>query len=170
MRKDFELLKNTCLAEVQAQGIKPAKSIKWVINSRAKTRWGQCRKTGLLGYEIQIAERLLTDDRISEKDCKETIIHEILHSCYGCMKHTGRWKEYATRMNEAYGYDIKRVKTGAEMGVENHEANRMPAKYVFVCKKCGQRIVRKRECKFTKQYKSYGCGVCGTRRAFVRVE
>ena len=167
--KDVHKLINTCLSEVTSIGIKPSKNITWSINSRAKSRWGLCKKTGPFAFEIQIAECLLTDDRISETNCKETIIHEILHTCPKCMNHTGKWKEYAALLNEAYGYNIKRVKSTAEMGVEKREVKRQPVKYAFECKKCGQRIERKKECKFTKYYKSYGCGICGCKKAFIKV-
>lgn len=166
MTKDFNQLQKTCLEEILSVGIKPAKNISFKINKRAKTRWGICKKSSIDGYTIEIAARLLEDDRISEKSCKETIIHEILHTCKGCMKHTGKWKEYAEKMNVSYGYNIKRVTSGEEKGVENHQPKEQPVKYIYICKYCGQVIQKKRACKFTKYYNLYGCGICGSRRAF----
>ena len=123
--KDFEELQKECLAEVKAAGITPADKIKWVVNSRAKSRWGLCtRKNNGEYYEIQISNRLLEDDNISVKSCKDTMIHEILHTCADCMKHTGKWKEYARNMNTKYGYNIKSTTSGAEKGVENYKAKR----------------------------------------------
>lgn len=167
--KDLEKLTEICLKEVTSLGIKPAKNITWTINKRAKSRWGLCKKVSPFSFEIQIAECLLTDERISEISCKETIIHEILHTCPGCMNHTGKWKLYASKINETYGYHIARTKSAKDMGVEDREIKRQPVKYVFECKQCGQRIERRKECKFTKYYKSYGCGICGCKRAFVKV-
>ena len=159
--KDFKKLINESLNEVILAGIKPGNIISWDINKRAKTRWGLCKRYPNGDCEIQIAERLLIDDRISEKDCKETIIHEILHTCDGCHGHTGMWKAYADIMNRKYGYNIKRVTTGNEKGVENYVPKSEAYKYAFICKNCGSMILRKRQCRFTTHYKKYGCAKCG---------
>ncbi len=160
--KDYEKLINDSLSDVKRIGIKPGNITIWTINKRAKTRWGLCKQNPDKTFEIQIAERLLSDDRISEKSCKETIIHEILHTCKGCMKHTGKWKYYADVINQVYGYNIKRITSGIEKGVENYQpSSTMAIKYIFTCENCGATIYRKRESKFTKNYKNYGCARCG---------
>ena len=87
MMKNFEGLINECLAEIDSAGIETGKITSWMINSRAKTRWGLCRMKRDGSFEIEIASRLLEDDKISETACKETIIHEILHTCPNCWNH-----------------------------------------------------------------------------------
>ena len=159
--KDFERLKEECLREVADLGIPVGIIGSWTINTRAKSRWGQCKKEIDGTYSIQIAESLLKDERISEKACKETIIHEILHTCKGCMKHQGKWKAYATMMNGRYGYKIKRVTSGNEKGVENYTPKSTDIKYVFTCGGCGATIYRKRDSRFTRQYRYYSCTKCG---------
>ena len=168
--KDFDKLINICLEEIKAVGIKPGKIIKWSINTRAKSRWGYCIHKKIDNtYEIQIAEILLSDDRVSEEACKTTIIHEILHTCEGGMGHKGNWKKYANIMNERYGYNIKCSTSGEEKGVENRvAAYRLAYKYYFYCRKCGHIIKKKKSCKFTSYYRNYTCNLCGTRRAFVK--
>ena len=159
--KDFLRLKEECLEELRAVGITPGNIKAFSINKRARSRWGQCKKNSDGTIEIQIAQILLTDERISEKACKETIIHELIHACDGCMKHTGQWKKYAELMNRVYGYNIKRVTKGSEKGVEDYKASAMPIKYVFTCKGCGARIYRKRASRFTRNYWKYMCTRCG---------
>ena len=159
--KDFETLKEKCIDEVTHLGIKLGNISSWKINTRAKTRWGLCKLNPDDSYSIEIAARLLEDDRISETACKETIIHELLHTCKGCMRHTGKWKYYAEVVNQVYGYNIKRVTKGIEKGVENYESKEMNVKYVFTCGNCGATIYRKRDSKFTKYYRYYGCARCG---------
>ncbi len=159
--KDFERLKQECLQELADLDIEVGRIKAWSINTRARSRWGQCRQERDGTYSIQIAQCLLADDRISEKACKETIIHELLHTCEGCMKHSGRWKAYAQLMNRAYGYNIKRTTSGNEKGVENYKPQRMAVKYVFTCGGCGATIYRKRDSKFTRYYRLYGCTKCG---------
>ena len=159
--KNFIFLREQCISEITCLGIELGKIASWSVNRRAKTRWGLCRLKRDGSYEIEIAESLLADDRISEKACKETIIHELLHTCKGCMRHTGRWKQYAELMNRAYGYNIKRVTEGYEKGIENYKASEMAIKYVFTCGGCGATIYRKRDSKFTRNYRHYGCAKCG---------
>lgn len=168
--KDFEALIKQCIKEVEQAGIKPGKIDVWKINTRSKKRWGQCTKHTDGTIEIQIAHRLLADDRITEKACKETIIHELLHSCPECSGHTGKWREYAACMNRLYGYHIKRVTSGEEKGVENYTAKRQPARYVLVCRYCRKGIERKQKCKLTKYYRNYSCPWCGMPHAFERYQ
>ncbi len=159
--KNLERLKQECIVEITALGIELGNIKEWTINTRARSRWGQCKKERDGSYSIQISERLLADDRISEKACKETIIHELLHTCKDSMKHTGRWKIHAEMMNRKYGYNIKRTTTGNEKGVENYKPKRMSVKYVLTCGGCGATVYRKRKSKFTRYYKNYRCTRCG---------
>ena len=122
--KNFEMLQKVCIDEVLAAGIEPGNIVSWVINRRAKTRWGMCTKNLDGTCIIQIAARLIEDERISEQACKETMIHEILHTCKGCKGHTGLWLIYANIMNKKYGYNIKRTTSGEEKGVENYTASK----------------------------------------------
>lgn len=165
--KDYRQLRESALSEVIEAGIEPGVILHWGVNTRAKSFWGRCiYKKMLKGYYIEIAQKLLTDERISEIAVKETIIHEILHTCKDSMKHTGNWKTNAERMNALYGYRIKRVTQGEEKGVENYEQNSEPYRYAFRCRNCGAIVRRKRPCKFTKYYALYTCGRCNAKRAF----
>ena len=167
--KDFEQMIKESLSEVMAVGLKPGKIEKWVINRRAKSRWGLCKKIGINTFEIQIAERLL-EDEVSDMACKDTIVHEILHTCRGCHGHTGLWKTYADLMNRTYGYSIKRTTSSLEKGLEELPTKEMAIKYVFRCKNCGAMLYRKKKSRFTEHYKYYGCGRCGAKRAFVKLQ
>lgn len=165
--KDYDRLIDECLKEVQDADIIPGTINRWSINHRAKKRWGCCRRNSRGEFEIEISSVLLLDDRVSEKACKETIIHEILHTVQDGNGHTGKWKEFAERMNLKYGYNIKRVTSGSEKGVEEyHSAYRLSYKYMFKCKYCGDSIFRKKNSKFTHYYRNYYCRSCGRLRAY----
>lgn len=165
--KDFDRLINECLKEVEEAGITPGIISKWSVNHRAKKRWGSCKRKPGEGYEIEISSVLLFDDRVSEKACKETIIHEILHTVQGGNGHTGRWKMFAEQINAKYGYNIKRVTSGSEKGVEEyHSTYSLPYKYMFKCRYCGDTIFRKKSSKFTHYYRNYYCRSCGRLRAY----
>lgn len=140
-----------CMRELDALNIPYGKVREVTINTRAKRRWGQCREVRGL-YYISISDRLLEN----KDGLKNTIIHELLHTCPNCMNHKEPWKAVASKVNKAYGYNIKRCSGAEEKGVEPVEY-----KYVFKCKKCGVEVKQMRASKFTRNPRNYKCGCCG---------
>lgn len=130
--KNLTNLFNECMNEVKNAGIKTGNIISVTINTRAKNRWGQCRKTGN-AYSISISNRLLQDD-VSDLAAKTTIIHEILHTVEGCMNHGNKWQNVANIINRNYGYNVKRTTSSEEKGIKTTKAD---YKYNVVCQKCG---------------------------------
>ena len=121
--KNFEQLIKECLSDLESIGIKIGKVTKYSINTRAKSRWGQCKQVGNGIFEINISQQLLQDN-ISDQAAKDTILHEMLHTIDGCMGHKGKWKELAQKVNkELPQYTIKRVTSSAEKGIETKTAN-----------------------------------------------
>lgn len=114
--KDLQELASQCRAELASLQIPYGKVKIWSINCRAKARWGLCKKLPDGTYEIEIAKTLLQDD-VSDNAVKNTIVHELLHSCPGCFKHTGRWKQYAPTwpvmftqyVAQKYGYSVEYI-------------------------------------------------------------
>jgi len=139
-------------------GIEYGNIIDFTVNTRARNRWGQCRAVPG-GYTININASLL-DERNDENGLINTIIHELLHSCKGCMNHGENWKRLAARVYQAYGFNIKRTNSAAEKGVKEETRPEKPVKHKFVCEGCGQVITRQRESDFTKRYDKYTCGRC----------
>ncbi len=129
------------------------------INTRAKRRWGLCHKIADGIFKIEISSRLMEDD-IDMKQVEDTLIHELLHTCKGCMNHGAEWKKLADKVNRAYGYNIKRTASYAEVGISESERESF-AKHKFTCCRCGKSILRQRESKFTKNWQRYHCGICG---------
>lgn len=93
--RDVNVIAIECMRELENIGIKCGNVIKIDINTRAKKRWGQCRKIGN-NYIIEVNQILLREDTDID-GLKNTIIHELLHTCKGCMKHTGEWKQLAEK-------------------------------------------------------------------------
>ncbi len=153
---DINELLRQVIAEAKAIKIPVSDKIlpEVVINSRAKTRFGCCKKVGT-GYMIELSERVVS---AGEKACKEVLAHEVLHSCYGCIDHGARWKSYAEKMNAAYRYSISRATGSEEIGVEKD----YPVRYRFRCEKCGLVFERMRQSVFVKNYTRYRCR-CGGR-------
>ena len=143
-----------CKRELDRLRIRYAADITFAVNTRAKRRLGVCKKTGDR-YRIEIAASLL-DERASETLLKETLLHELLHTCYGCMKHTGRWKALADRVNAAYGYHITRA---AEEDVLPEALTEQP-RYRVTCPHCGAVYERFKRSQFIQHPERYRCGKC----------
>lgn len=75
------------------------------------------------------------------------------------MNHKSGWKIYAQRVNNVYGYNIKRISSAEDKGVRTIEKTRT-INNKYICEGCGQVIFRERDRGFEKRY---NCGICGKR-------
>lgn len=129
------------------------------VNTRAKRRLGCCRfREGT--YTIEVSAGILQSPDL----LKETLLHELLHTCPGCRNHGPLWKSYAAVVNQALGTSIQRT-------VKVEEAfsplRREEVKYVLRCQSCGREIKRLRMCKVVKTPWRYRC-LCGGKLKRVR--
>lgn len=152
------------LEEIRAAGIPYSPYIEEgiKINHRAKKRFGCCKKTRKKGhdsYEIEISSRLLSCD---SNAIKQTLAHEILHTCKNCGNHGELWKLYAEKLNGKYGYNIKRTGSWQQLGIEEKAPERKASeeKYLIICENCGAEIGRSRMSKVVKYPSKYRCR-CG---------
>ena len=81
--KDLEMLASECEADLSSINIQPGEVNQWLINTRAKNRWGQCKRCLPGIFDISISARLLQDS-VSDQAAKNTIMHELLHTVKGC--------------------------------------------------------------------------------------
>lgn len=134
--KDLQMIATECIRDLNAIGIYPhCKAQDFSVNTRAKHRWGQCKKRGDK-YSINISNRLLYDD-ISDIATKTTVMHELLHSCDNAMEHKHEWLRLANKVNQAYGYNIKRCTSASEkMTDEQIKRYNKPVEHkkTYVCK------------------------------------
>ena len=163
--KDLRQLASACEAELRAIGIRPGRVAVWKVNSRAKSRWGQCRELSPGCFEISIAARLLQDDT-GDQAAKDTIVHELLHTVKGCGGHRGKWAALAAQVNAALPqYTIKRTASAEEKGLTPDP----PAgRYLLRCSECGCEFPRERQSRLVQHPERYRCGVCGGRLKRVR--
>lgn len=154
--RDLNKIAAECMAELDKLQIPYREVEKFVVNTRAKSRWGRCQISSNGKFIISISDRLLMEDA-DIKGLKNTIIHELLHTCSGCMNHKTKWKFYADKVNREYGYNIKRTSTADEKGVKE-VIRRKKINHKYVCKKCGQIVIRERDRGFENKYH---CGICG---------
>lgn len=160
---DVDALLAQVIGEALAIGIPVSRQISPTVvpNTRAVSRFGCCRRRGE-GYEIELSARLL---EAGEAVVRETLAHEVLHTCRGCQNHGGRWREYAARMGAAYGYHITRAGTWEAMGL----ADQRPARYLLRCERCGLELKRARASSLVKHPERYRCR-CGGRLVSERGE
>ena len=126
------------------------------VNTRAVARFGCC-ETGPEGHVIEVSARLLA---AGEGAVRETLAHEVLHTCWGCKDHGARWKAYAAKMNAAYGYHISRTGTWEAVGLPEQK----PVNHLLVCQRCGQEFKRARASSLVRHPERYRCKCGGTLR------
>ncbi len=136
-----------------------------LINKRAKKRFGSCRKTAN-GFVIELSEFMLAADRFYMKN---TLAHEVLHTCRNCQNHGKNWKTYAAAMNEKYGYQITTTSSYEKMGLDKPQQQKK-YKYMIQCQSCGQKIYRQRKSKLIMYTRHYRCKCGGKLRCFVNNE
>ncbi len=88
---------------------------------------------------------------------RETLLHELLHTCPGCRDHGDRWKSYAALVNGRMGTNIQRT---VKVEGEFTPLRREEVKYVLRCQSCGREITRMRMCKVVRAPWRYRC-LCG---------
>ena len=158
MKRNLNKYLGQCLAMCDECGI-PYGEITNIVQDKADRRWGQCRKR-YGKFEIGISYKLI-DENWSKTDegLINTILHEVLHNCEGCLNHGSQWKYYADKIRNKYGIDITRT-SSAEKKQVDLEKQLSLYKYVLRCKKCNMEIRRMRMTDVISQYSHYRCGKC----------
>ena len=112
--------------------------------------WCCIRKEG--AFTIQVSARLRQPELL-----RNTLLHELLHTCYGCQNHGKRWKAYAQKVGQALGVDIRRTAAVEGPWVP---LRREEVKYLLRCQSCGRVIPRRRRSKAVEHPERYRCA-CG---------
>lgn len=149
----FDQVTKECVDMVKSAGFE-VPEIEWKIK-KYKSMYGQTEKR-MGKYTIKINEYLLETE--NEKEIKDTVIHEILHTLPKCMNHGKEWKNKAMIINNKYGMSISRT---GDFKIAKMQENREQIKYIFKCKECGGLVKMKRMSKFVKHPENYKCGKCG---------
>lgn len=149
-----EMLKDA-ISLVKSIGITPGKiRPKVIINKRAIGMFGRCKRkyvNGIEEFEIEISQYLLE----SEEGTMNTLIHEVLHTCKGCLNHGKIWTSYANKVTRELGYKITRTSTCESKGIKPIEP-----KYLVKCVSCGSENGRHRMTKLISKTELYRC-TCG---------
>lgn len=135
--------------------------------AKATSWYGQCQQNRVhkgkrYKFQISISEYHLQS---SERAIRNTLIHELLHTCPGCLNHGAKWKAYAQIVQRRFGYQI--IRTGGDKDTDSAiEAARQKKregyqiKYLLVCTQCGQEFQRFRKSNLVLHPEKYRCK-CG---------
>lgn len=158
--KDLNYYFNEVKDEMDVIGIKYGDISSITVNTRAKRRWGQCKKVNN-HFEINISNRLLKDD-VPENALMNTIAHEILHTCKDCMNHGKQWQAMANLVNDCYSkYNIKRCNSSEEIGIKEEIPIKEKYKYIVVYENCGKKYYYMRLPKGAKSnFNGWICNKC----------
>jgi len=126
-----------------------------IINTRAK-RFGRCSRKS----DKFIIELSSVFDKAEDKMAKQTLAHEILHTCPDCLNHQSLWKSHVSKMNRVYGYKIERTNSCQNIGVERDISPN--AKYTIECQKCHHKVYKDRISGVIRNPENYHC-MCGGR-------
>lgn len=159
--KEIDFYLKKVINECKALNIPVSKKIdrNIAVNRRAKSRFASCKKNKTYSGEIftiEVSEALLAaEDNI----IKEILTHEVLHTCPGCYNHGIKWKTFAEKLNQYYGYNIKTTASYEEIGLHKPDVKRK-IKYIITCQKCGNQLFRQKKSKLVTQPNLYRCK-CG---------
>lgn len=161
--KDLQKLYNECLQELNNIDIEYGVIRSISINNRLTRTWGLCRTFYENGcdkvFRIDISSRLLKDD-VDDIATKDTIIHEILHTCEGCQNHGKEWKKQAEKVNKEYPqYHISRTTSTTKKGISDENEY----KYIIQCKTCKKKWKYRRNTNVVKKCKFLDCPICHTK-------
>lgn len=159
--RDLQQYIRECVEELKTYGIFINEIPEFKVNTRAKSRFGQCKYRNGKAYEINISSFML-DESVLKDDIylRATIIHELLHAITPGEHHTGEWKRLANKVNVRSGgkYAISRTSSYESMGIKKTSIQKI--KYIVECTGCGLRWEHQRKSKSVKNPQNYVCGRC----------
>ena len=100
-------------------------------------RYADITPIGNHRYRIRINKNWLNQNPPIEH-LQNTIFHELLHSCNGCMNHGPRWKAYAQKVNIKWGTNISRTSLYEEYTYQKPKVN-----YEIFCPTCNKVIAKR---------------------------
>ena len=158
--KNYDKLLQEVILEAKQLNIPVSQNIhpNIIVNSRAKKRFGLCKRKGN-EFIIEISSIF---HQAESKMVKQTLAHEVLHTCPDCFDHQYLWRTYANKMNRAYGYNISRTGSYENLGVANIVQETYRFKYTIICQSCNRKSYRERISNLIKHPERYKCK-CGGR-------
>ena len=153
--QELDQLFTDCKRKLLLINIPVAKDITLRINTRAKKRMGLCERNPLTNAYIVEASYFAL---VNKEQVENTLIHELLHTCEGCMNHGNLWKQYADKVKMYFNINIERTFSMSEL--EECGIIIPKAKYTVYCSECGNSWDKHKQSNITKHPENYKCS-CG---------
>lgn len=159
--KNLHVLFNECVEELKRINMDISNNIVEVkVNGRLSRSLGRCVYNRRYGsYTIEINPCMLGDS-VEINATKNTIIHELIHTCPGCMNHGYQWKRRGDRVNRMLGYNISRCASSNELEADGVEIKLREYKYALECPTCGNQWKYRRWCESLENPSRYQCSKC----------
>lgn len=157
--KDVNKIYTKCLNMLSDTGIKTGDVTGVSLKKKGARAWGTCHRYANGTYGIEISISLVQDD-VPDVAVETVMLHELLHTCDGCMNHGREWTRLASIINTKYGYEIKRANSYDEYGVCDDDLLAAGYKYKIECADCGWKTYKIRKCgliNHTERYR-HCCG------------
>lgn len=145
--KDLMQLYHECVADAHIVGLDISVNILRVsVNGRLSRALGRCRATrgfcGGYNYEIEVQPNMLADG-VDDRATKNTIMHELIHTCPGCMNHGYEFQRRAALVNRKLGYNVHTTTEVSSLEAAGVQLKRKTGHYAIMCKKCGMEVERR---------------------------
>lgn len=162
--KDVRKVFNECVMEMKRINMDISdRIVKVSVNGRLSRALGRCKMIrNAYGnrYEIEINPCMLGDE-VEIQATKNTIMHELIHTCPDCMNHGYEWKRRADRVNRMLGYNIQTMSEVEALEAAGVQLRKTGYKYAAICNECGCTAkMWKRWNSTIENIGSYRCGQC----------
>lgn len=139
--KNLNALYSDCVRELLSIGMDISDHIVSVsINKRLSRALGRCILKTQYGeklYSIEVQPCML-EDSVEERTTKNTIIHELIHTCPGAFNHGYEFQRRARQVNALLGYSVSTTTDVSVLASAGVTLKQPHYRYACVCTRCGQ--------------------------------
>ena len=145
--KDLHALYLEVLADAKSVGLEVSSNIISVtVNNRLSRALGRCiyrRSFCAETYALEFQPNILADG-VETQIAKNVIMHELIHTCAGCMNHGWNFTTRANKVNRTLpGYRVEIQSEAAALETAGVVLKRPKTAYSIRCRQCGREIERR---------------------------
>ena len=164
--KDVQKLFRECVMEMESIGMDISTRIVEVkVNSRLSRALGRCcvvsRVNGNYWFRIEIQPNMLVDG-IDDAVPKNTLMHELIHTCPGAFNHGYEFQRRAEAVNRKLGYNVHTRTSADSLEAAGGTLKKKTANYGIFCMKCCKVVETRNRWSSTLErigsYRHSGCG------------
>lgn len=147
--KNLSRLFSETLSEAYSVGLGVSdKIVSVTVNSRLSRALGRCVQVWdawnrCYVFKIEIQPCMLADG-LDDRIPKNTIMHELIHTCDGCFNHGPEFQYRAGIVNRKLGYNVHTLSDAEQLKAAGVVLKETEYHYGIVCDKCGH-MVQKRK-------------------------